>query len=786
MPRKPTVRQRLVLAIALAIVIGAASVAVALTADHEIPGTLLPVAHGSTSVTGTVSAEGPTDDVYRISLGKGDRLTMAVDTSDTARLSLNLFDPDAASIGDPSRLLEAVEGSTYPLSWTHTATAEGSYFPDVRAVEGTATYTLTYRHFRATVVSLSVPEAIPYGGTVTVSARAVDSAGAAVSTGTVTFLYSTDQTNWKALSIRSVDGSGNASVTFKPSGRTYFKARFDGAGDDLPSDDSTVVSSAPRVYLLTPSGPSKASAWKTFTVAGYVKPRRPVGSRTVTLLAYRYEGDKWVLRVKAPTVNANWGSYSRYSGSISLPGSGPAKWRIAASVPADSKYAATTSGYLYVTLPMFSFKTSVFQARAVPAELEPFYKKTAAPISGEPDDVVMRVINGVPYDMALRQAESGYSYVYSYRLTGNDWYLQRARAQADRLISMHREEGDGWFFPSTFYFAFDRNFGGSLVPPWYSGIAQGAATGFFARLYETTGEVKYRDAAEHAMESFLIPRRSGHLWTSSVDTLRYLRLEEYPGTRWQYVFNGHMEAAMGLYDYYRITGDPRALTLYRGALTTVLKYGETLRNPGWISAYSLGARGQYRSYHFRVVSQMLELYTLTGDTRFLHLANEYDDDYPWPSIPQSMRIAPGVHTAYRFSSSGAILSRRQIRTSSGMTLTLASRGRIRRQSGNWLTIRGSSLDGYSLRETTGSVYGLGVASAIEYRPPVAVTMRAGRWKGQRVDAAGSVKASVTVSIAAAQRVTVEQRAVVNGSGRVLIASGPLAGYWVPRGAVILP
>jgi hypothetical protein len=351
---------------------------------------------------------------------------------------------------------------------------------------------------------------------------------------------------------------------------------------------------------------------------------------------------------------------------------------------------------------------------------------------------------------------------------------------------MHRSEGDGWYFPSTFYYAFDHNYGGSLIPPWYSGIAQGAATGFFARLYEATGEQKYRDAAEHAMESFLIPRRSGHLWTSSVDSLRYLRLQEYPGTRWDYVFNGHMEAAMGLYDYYRVTGDPRALSLYRGALTTVLKYGETLRNPGWISAYSLGARAQYRSYHHRVVSQMLELYTLSGDTRFVHLANEYDDDYPVTSVPQDMWIAPGVHTAYRFSASGAIVSRTQIRSASATTLPVSRRGRIKGRSGNWLTIRGTGLDGYCLLETTGSVYCRGVASAITYRPPVAVTLRAGRWRGQRVDSDGTVQASVTVNIATTQRVTVSQRAVVNGSGRVLMASGPLAGYWVPRGAVVLP
>jgi hypothetical protein len=433
-----------------------------------------------------------------------------------------------------------------------------------------------------------------------------------------------------------------------------------------------------------------------------------------------------------------------------------------------------------------SFRSASFKALEVTDSLLPFYRTAPTPkTSGDASMVIMRVVDGRAYDMALRQAEWGYRYLKSYPFGNDPWYLTRAEAQANRLIVCHKTAGAGWFYPSTFKYWLAHPYGGTLVPPWYSGIAQGAAVGFFARLWVATGDAKYKDAADHTFESFLVPRTSHGLWVSRVDSAGYLRLEEYPVSTWEFIFNGHMEAAMGLYDYYRVTHDARALAMYQGALTTVVHYGETFRNRGQVSAYSLGARMQSAHYHAQHVWQLNQLFALSGDRRFIRLADEFYDDYV-ASGPGTMRVRPGTYTAYRFSSSGRITAKRTVRIRSAVDYRMSGRDRSGGRSGYWLKIQGGSLSGYSLQETPRRVYCLGATARMSYAVPVAMTLRRGRLTGHTFDARGAATSTRSITVTASQTATVGMRAVVNGMPQVLLTSGPLAGYWVLQTAVVLP
>ena len=118
----------------------------------------------------------------------------------------------------------------------------------------------------------------------------------------------------------------------------------------MASAYSTISACIPKVYLSTPTAPTAASAWTTFRSSGYLKPRHLSGSHTVVLQAQRYENGAWVLRKTVSTTNANYSTYTRYAGSVNLPGPGPRKWRIRAYSPADSLHAATYSGWRYVTV----------------------------------------------------------------------------------------------------------------------------------------------------------------------------------------------------------------------------------------------------------------------------------------------------------------------------------------------------------------------------------------------------------------------------------------------------
>ncbi|HEY5386599.1 MAG TPA: D-glucuronyl C5-epimerase family protein [Thermoleophilia bacterium] len=436
---------------------------------------------------------------------------------------------------------------------------------------------------------------------------------------------------------------------------------------------------------------------------------------------------------------------------------------------------------------MFTFRAWAFEALDVPVGSRPFdYPKAGTLGTNIPTGVSMKFINGVPYDFALRQTQTGYHALNSYRLTGEQFLLLRAQAQADHLIAVHASVGDGWFYPSGFAYRFGDVCPDLLVPPWYSGLAQGTAVGFFARLYEATGKLAYKDAAEHTLESFLVRRGANHPWVSAVDSSGYLRLEEYPGTGWEFVFNGHMDAAMGLWDYYRVTHDARALALYKGAMTSVVRYGERFRNAGWVSAYSLGARARFITYHVMVMRQLRQLYTISGDARFIHLVDHFDDDFPAPEVSGAVKVLPGDYLVCRFAPSGARLASRTIHPRAEVRYQVDRRRRIFGQRGIWLHITSGSLQGYFVREAVGHVYIPGAVDALIYDPPINVTLRAGQWTAQQFDAQGAVIATQAIDLASAQRAQASQRAIVNGVPRVLLASDSLTDFWLPQRAVILP
>ena len=444
------------------------------------------------------------------------------------------------------------------------------------------------------------------------------------------------------------------------------------------------------------------------------------------------------------------------------------------------------AGESYLSLGLFTFRAWEFKALEVPVGSRPFDYPKADTLGTNTPGASMKYINGVPYDFALRQAQTGYHALNSYRLTGERYFLLKAQVQADHLIAIHASVGGAWFYPSGFYYRFNRTCPELLVPPWYSGIAQGHAVGFFARLYEATGKKVYKDAAEHTLESFLVRRGAGHPWVSQVDGSGYLRVEEYPGTGWGFVFNGHMAAAMGLWDYYRVTHDARALALYKGAMTSVVRYGDRFRTKGWISAYSLGARALFGHYHVLVMRQMRQLYTISGDARFIHLMDHFDDDYPAPLVSGVVKVLPGEYKTYRFSATGARLATCTIHPRAEKLYGVDLRKRVFGQSGVWLRITSGSLKGYFIREAMGHVYIPGAVNALPYDPPVRVTLRVGQWTARQFDAHGAMLASQTIDIPSAQAAKASQRAIINGTPQVLLASDPFADFWVPRRAVILP
>ena len=246
--------------------------------------------------------------------------------------------------------------------------------------------------------------------------------------------------------------------------------------------------------------------------------------------------------------------------------------------------------------------------------------------------VRMLRIDGKLYNYPGAAAGYGLRNINTYHVTGDTFYLQRAEAQAQRMIHIHTAAGAlaAWYYPNLY--ARDRHDQrGELVePPWYSAMAQGLVLSLFSRLSELTGVQKWRDAADHTFASYVRPGPCAGPYTVNVDSAGYYWLQEWP---WPHMrpddtLNGHIFSSFGLYDYYLLTADPTALALFRGALTTVEHYVPAFRNPGWISHYCLAHLACNAKYHQIHVELMLQLFTITQDLTFARFADLLENDYP--------------------------------------------------------------------------------------------------------------------------------------------------------------
>ena len=381
------------------------------------------------------------------------------------------------------------------------------------------------------------------------------------------------------------------------------------------------------------------------------------------------------------------------------------------------------------------------------------------------------------HDHPVGQASFGLGNLRSYQLTGNAFFLRRAEAQAQRLIARRRVVGSAWFYP------YDFPFGLMTQTPWYSGMSQGLALPLFTGLYQATHRAIYLRAARATLASFLRRGPSGAPWVVNVDAAGYLWLQEYPASSPDYTLNGFIFASFGLYDYYRATGDRRALELFKGAATTVLHYAHLYRRPGWMSYYDLAYHASAGdTYHQIHVHQFLTLYRVTGMLAFAHLADAFETDYPEPAVKGVVRVNPGTYVEMRFDATGAVVAHRPVRVARVVRFAVRRRERIRNESGYWFAPTTGPFAGWRLREQAGRVCLLGVLPFLSYQPSRTVTLPAGHtYMGHTYNAHGAVTATRTLVASTATSATAARRATVNGRDEVRIDSGPLRGYWLPLG-----
>jgi hypothetical protein len=397
------------------------------------------------------------------------------------------------------------------------------------------------------------------------------------------------------------------------------------------------------------------------------------------------------------------------------------------------------------------------------------------------DGIVLKRVNGVLYDHPVRQALTAIRMADGYRLTGDSTYLDRATRNAGRLLTRATPSGRALFFPYPYSFALHGNPNEVLRAPWYSAMAQGLALTAFVRLHEVTGEQQWRDAADATFESLKIRGPRSAPWVVHLDGSGYLWLEEYPfPPKPDRTINGHLFAAIGLYDYWQLTRDPTAKLLVQGALTTVRHYLPAWRRPGWVSRYCLAHAVQSTHYHLVHTELAYDIYHMTGSVWWGRLGDLLISDYPDDeTVRGRVRFAATTHVGYKFDRAGRIVARKIVSLSQPSGAYASARRRVFGRSGVYLQMYDGVFAGYLVLERSRLSYIRGIVYRIDWDPSRVVTLQRGTYTAYEFSSSGVIDAWQTVIFPKLATMKVNERAIILGRLHYRVEDGSLAGLWLP-------
>lgn len=262
-----------------------------------------------------------------------------------------------------------------------------------------------------------------------------------------------------------------------------------------------------------------------------------------------------------------------------------------------------------------------------PVNLKP--EKTAFDAEGIP---MYQEEEGKPiYNHPVRLAHNAIHFLKSYEMTHDPRYLNEAKRYVERLMKIAVVQDGALYFPYDFDLYLHNLPTEHLKPRWYSGMAQGQTLSALVRLYQVTGDEKYRKGADQVFQSLLQTKKDHPIWVTMVDDHDYW-IEEYPMEKPTHVLNGFIFSIYGLYDYVQLTNNEQAKILLKASLTTVYDHIEQYRKKNDASRYGLKLDQQSLHYHLVHIEQLKDLYHMTGDRYFLDMSETfYQDWYGWPA-----------------------------------------------------------------------------------------------------------------------------------------------------------
>jgi hypothetical protein len=211
------------------------------------------------------------------------------------------------------------------------------------------------------------------------------------------------------------------------------------------------------------------------------------------------------------------------------------------------------------------------------------------------------------------------------------------RQLVDELAALVADRGG---YPAfEYYFRF-----GGGEPPWTSGLSQGTAVQSLARASRRLGDPALSDLAARALAAFEKAPPDG-VRDETGNGAFYLIYSFAPDLR---VLNGHLQAVIGLYDFARITGDPRAQALYAAGEAEARAVLPEYDTGKW-SLYS-EERESDLGYHRLVTTFLGNLCRRIDDPFYCDAAARFEEyeDVPPAVTARTSRIRSGRPARLRF------------------------------------------------------------------------------------------------------------------------------------------
>ncbi len=207
------------------------------------------------------------------------------------------------------------------------------------------------------------------------------------------------------------------------------------------------------------------------------------------------------------------------------------------------------------------------------------------------------------------------NWAYHYLKTGQ---IENAKALLDEMLPFMEPVNTPNGKAGVFWVYFSPPEGSPV--PWTSSFSQGMLAGLYAWLYNETGNVIYLNASRLLFNSFYLPLERGGFVENTTYGIWFL---EYPYRPDFLVLNGHIITMKGLWFYYRLTGDEKALELFNGGVESVKRALPYCDTGNW-SLYSVNGPEAREDYHRLHIKLLLWLYARTGDETLLQYAERWN------------------------------------------------------------------------------------------------------------------------------------------------------------------